>query len=322
MDKIVQIYDKRVLLLDNSIEEETLPDPDLSDVWVVNHHSPSKVKVFLKKIIRSENLKVYLKPVFLQREFKKGYEYFRENLYIEELCDGYIENMQMQEKVQLLDRVNYFVQKYAENRGHKQLSGDKAILQSSFDYYYTRQKSIIPLKSRNSLSGYTHPRIEAHFFSIENACKYSRVLLKGAFSENLLDREFIDTLHLCHHCGGGFLNYRQICPKCKSQNLKMIPLIHHFRCAYIGPKTGFLYKDQLICPKCSSLLLNPGVDYDSPGSTFICKNTSCNNQFQRPPILVSCVDCETNQSPHELVVRKVYKYSFTEKGLQHFLSLD
>ncbi|WP_025069663.1 hypothetical protein [Bacteroides propionicifaciens] len=194
MDKIVQIYDKRVLLLDNSIEEETLPDPDLSDVWVVNHHSPSKVKVFLKKIIRSENLKVYLKPVFLQREFKKGYEYFRENLYIEELCDGYIENMQMQEKVQLLDRVNYFVQKYAENRGHKQLSGDEAILQSSFDYYYTRQKSIIPLKSRNSLSGYTHPRIEAHFFRSKMPTN-----IRGFCSKELSPKTFW-TENLSTHC--------------------------------------------------------------------------------------------------------------------------
>lgn len=322
MDEIVQMYDKKILLLDHSVEEGVIPDPDLADIWVINHSAPSKVKAFLRKTIRSKDLSVYLKPIFLQKEFEKGYEYVHENLYIEELCDGYIENLQILEKIQLVDRVSYFLLKYRTIREQRCLSEDESVLQACFDYYCTRQKQIVPVRSHASLSGYTHPRVEAHFLSIEDGDKYSRVLLRNAFYDNLLTREYLDTLHLCHHCGGGFLNYREICPKCKSHNLRVIPLIHHFRCAYIGPKSDFLYKDELICPKCSSRLYNLGVDYDHPGYAFICKEEHCGNQFQHPPILVSCVECNTDQSPDQLVVRKVYKYSFTEKGLQHFLSLD
>lgn len=322
MDEIVQIYDKKILLLEDSIENGVIPDPDLADIWVVNHSAPSKVKSFLRKTIRSKDLRIYLKPIFLQKKFEKGYEYIYENLYIEELCDGYIENLQILEKIQLIDRVSCFISRYAKIRDLNNLNEDDFVLQSCFDYYYTRQKQIAPIRTHNSLSGYAYPRLEGHFLSIEDSYKYSRVLLKNAFTENLLSRDYVDTKHLCHKCGGGFLNYREICPKCKSHNLQLIPLIHHFRCAYIGPKSDFLYKDQLICPKCSSLLLNLGVDYDNPGFTFICKNENCGNQFQHPPILVSCVECETDQSPDQLIVRKVYKYSFTEKGLQYFLSLD
>lgn len=322
MDEIVQIYDLKILLLNHSIEEGVIPDPDLADVWMVNHPEPSKVKSFLRKTIRSKYLKIYLKPIFLQKEFKKGYEYLHENLYIEELSDGYIENLQILEKIQLVDRVNTYISKYLSIRSQHKYGENEAILQACFDYYYTRRKQIVPIRSHTSVSGYSYPRLEAHFLTIEDAYKYSRVLLKNAFLDHLLDRHYVDTKHLCHRCGGGFLNYREICPKCKSHNLQMAPLIHHFRCAYIGPKSDFLYRDQLICPKCSSVLHNLGVDYDHPGFTFICKEENCGNQFQHPPILVSCVECNTDQSPDQLVVRKVYKYSFTEKGLQYFLSLD
>ena len=319
MDELIQIYDRNILLLDNYIEKGIIPDPDLADVWVINHPDPSKVKAFLRKTIRSKDLRVYLKPIFLKKEFEKGYEYLHENLYIKELCDGYIANLQIFDKIQLIDRISHFVSKYANARNQSTLNQEDFILQVSFDYYYTRQKQIVPIRSHVSLSGYIHPRIEAHFLSIDDGDKYSRLLLREAYYENLLTRDYIDTLHLCHRCGGGFLNYREVCPKCKSHNLRVMPLIHHFRCAYIGPKDDFMYKDQMICPKCSSLLLNLGVDYDQPGFTFVCKEENCKHEFQHPPILASCVECNTDQSPDQLIVRKVYKYSFTEKGVQHFL---
>lgn len=322
MDEIVQIYNCKVLLLNKAIEDEVIPNPEIADIWVVNHNITSKVKRFLRKVICSPDIRVYLKPIFLQREFEKEYEYVYENLYIEELSDGYIENLQILEKLQLVDRVNAFVTKYTDGRNRNNLSDIDTILQSIFDFYYTRKCPITPIRSHNTLSGYAYPRLEAHFTSIEDAYRYSRVLLQEAYLDNLLSREYVDTKHLCRKCGGGFLNYREICPKCKSHNLKVIPLIHHFRCAYIGPRSDFMYRDQMICPKCSSILHNLGVDYDSPGVTFVCKNEHCNNSFQHPPILVSCVDCNTDQYPDDLIVRKVYKYSFTEKGLQRFLSLN
>lgn len=71
MDEIVQIYDLKILLLNHSIEEGVIPDPDLADVWMVNHPEPSKVKSFLRKTIRSKYLKIYLKPIFYRKNSKK-----------------------------------------------------------------------------------------------------------------------------------------------------------------------------------------------------------------------------------------------------------
>ena len=59
LDSIIEIHGKKVLLLEYAIVNNILPDPNLADVWVVNHNDPKLVKRFLLKIIRSEDIKIY-----------------------------------------------------------------------------------------------------------------------------------------------------------------------------------------------------------------------------------------------------------------------
>lgn len=318
-DTVIEIHGKKVLLLEHAVEHDVLPDPCSTDIWVINHSDEWLVRRFLRRVVRSKNIKIYLKPVFLQKEFKKFYT--TKDNHLKLLCDGYIKGLDILEKIPLIEQVASFVNRYADKRNNEDFTENNFFIQKTFDYYYTRKKRITPVLKHKSLTGYSYPRIETYFYNNREAFINSRMLLQEAFANNWLSRHYIDTGHLCHNCSSGFLNYREICPKCSNHNLKASSIIHHFRCAYVGVEKDFVFKDKLVCPKCSSELRNLGVDYDKPGKIFNCKSKKCQHEFQDAPVGVHCVDCGTEQAPHELVVRKIYEYEITAQGMQIGLHL-
>lgn len=319
-DHLIEIHGKKVLLLHAAIEQESLPDPCLSDVWVVNHDNEALVKKFLKRVIRSKNLKVYLKPIFLQKEFEKYY--YIKDYNLKHLCDGYIKGLSIIDKLPSIVLIDTFVAKLGNQRNIKDFTKNNFLIQKTFDYYYTRKKTIKPVLNHLSLTGYSYPRIEAYFSNTRDAYVVSRLLLQEAYTGGWLNRKYIDTSHLCCKCSSGFLNYREICPKCGKHNLRATHVIHHFRCAYVGTEKDFNFKNKLVCPKCSSELRNIGVDYDRPGKIFTCRSEQCNHEFQDPPVGVNCINCNTEQSPTELLVRKIYEYNITGLGIEKGLLLE
>lgn len=318
-DKLLEINGMNVLLLDNYIENDILPDQDLADIWIVNNINEGLVKKFLRKKIRSKDINIYLKPIFLQKELKKFY--FNKNNNLKYLSDGYIKSLDFIDKLPFIEIVFSYISKYQHERNFNEVKEKEFLFKRFFDHYYTRAKKIKPILNHKSLTGYCYPFIEAYFRNTKDAFVISRNMLNEAFYEGWIRRNYIDTSHLCSKCNSGFLNYREVCPKCNDHNLTAENIIHHFRCAYVGVERDFVYNNKLICPKCSSELKNIGVDYDKPGNIFTCKNKKCNNEFQDAPIGVFCVDCSTKQNPSDLIVRKIYEYEITTLGLKVGLSI-
>ena len=317
LDNIIEIHGKKVVLLEHAITNNLLPDPSLADVWVINHNDPKLVKRFLYKIIRSEDIRINLKPIFLQKELKKVYSLSSDLL--KSLSDGYIKWLNFIDKIPYIETINNFIEKNQYKYDNFDKTSDEFYTFKILNYYYTRKKNIVPIINRKSLTGYSYTRIEAFFENKNDAYTKSRMLLREAFLGGSLARNYVDTSHLCKNCHSGFLNFREICPKCTNHNLKVRNLIHHFRCAYVGIDKDFVLKDKLACPKCSSELKNLGVDYDKPGKIFLCKNKKCNHEFQDAPVGVHCVDCKTEQSPDELIVKKIYAYELTNLGYQQVI---
>lgn len=313
-DTVIEIHGKRILLLEHAVAQDVLPDPFQADAWVINHSDEWKVRRFLRSIIHSKNIHIYLKPVFLQKELKDFY--VKRDYHLKHLSDGYIKDLNILEKVSFIEHVNTYQERYAAKRNFSDFSPNSFYIQKTFDYYYTRKKRITPVLNHKSLTGYSYPRIETYFPNTRDAFVTSRMLLQEAYSNNWLSRNYVDTSHICHNCSSGFLNYREVCPKCSNHNLRANNILHHFRCAYVGVEKDFIYKDKLVCPKCSSELKNLGVDYDRPGKLFSCKNKKCLHEFQDAPIGVNCIDCNTEQAPHDLVVRKIYEYEITAHGMK------
>lgn len=317
IDNIVNIHGKKVLFLETAIATGILPDPNSADIWVVNHNDPKLVKKFLYKIILSNDFKTYLKPIFLQKEFKKLYLHHVDIL--KNLSDGYIKGFNLIDKLLYVETINNYIEVNVDKYENFDKDSNEFFSIKILDYYYSRKKTIKPVINRKSLTGYYYPRIEGLFFNKKEAYSRSRIILKDLFLKGLLVRDYVDTTHLCKNCDSGFLNFREICPKCSDHNLRARNIIHHFRCAYVGSEKDFVVKDKFICPKCASELKNIGVDYDKPGKIFICKNKKCNHEFQDAPIGVHCIDCRTEQTPEELAVKKIYQYELTNLGIQYLL---
>ncbi|RMZ60304.1 hypothetical protein D1632_05025 [Chryseobacterium nematophagum] len=318
-ERIINIKDFTVLLLEDSIENNILPEAISADIWIVNHKSAWHVLRFLKKIIRSSDPRIYLKPVFLQREFKSFYKFNRE-YNLKQLCDGYIENLDISKNIIGIQHIFDFISELKKRSGSLYENNNEHFCRIAY-YCYSRQKDIKIFESHDSLTGYSYPRLEAHFSDRNEAYLKGRRILREAHKNNFLKREYVDTTHICKKCNSGFLIYRESCPSCGGHDLQVRSLIHHFRCAYVGPEDEFRKENHLSCPKCSAQLRNLAVDYDKPGKIFYCKNEKCGKEFQKPLIAVHCVNCSTEQMPYELKIEKVYQYELTSEAINEIINI-
>jgi hypothetical protein len=304
----------RAQLLDECIDRNEIPDADSADIWIINNEKAWEVRKFLISVIRHPDPKIFLKPIFLQKDLKKLYKEYK-NYNLKYLCDGYIQNINIQNKIPYISFILNSIKKL-----NAVVLKEDDLLKKNILYYYSRNKNIEFYESSDALSGYSYPRIEACYDGTIDAYANGRSLLYIGYKNDLLHRNYADTSHICHKCNSGFLNYREECPKCREHNLQVRVLIHHFRCAHVATEQNFVRGDKLVCPKCSMELKNLGVDYDKPGKIFYCLNETCGNEFQKPLIGVHCINCKTEQTPSELNVEKIYTYELTQKAINEIFN--
>ncbi len=186
----------------------------------------------------------------------------------------------------------------------------EAALVKTLQFLYTRNVPLLPFRDRSAAIGYTFPFLSNLIKAGENHLLLD-VLKKGE-EEGWLDPVIIDRVNLCKDCYGGYLNFRESCTKCHSIDLKSIEMIHHFRCAYIGPASDFEKNDKLICPKCDKELRHIGIDYDKPSEVNQCNN--CGHQSQESTMKALCVDCGTENELQYLQTRAISQFQLTAFG--------
>ncbi|GEM_PF-2846010 len=176
-------------------------------------------------------------------------------------------------------------------------------------YLITRNTKIKPIIHIDAFKGYSYPQVEP-FVSGD---VFS--LLASMEVDNLLSGEFVDRIHLCPFCGAAHLNFREVCPKCKSANIHIEDTIHHFRCGYVGPESDFKIPgtDDLVCPKCRKELKHIGVDYDKPSQLYVCDN--CGNIFEEPVTEATCLNCKQTFNSDSVALLDIKKYSLTSYGI-------
>lgn len=297
-------------LLQNCVETVTLPNPEDADLWIINTDRYESIKNFLYAVINSEDPSVFLKPVFLNKNIKKKIAKHH-HTELKNLCDGYTDNLDVHNK---LAAIHYIINYTKPLQGKENTVTVSDVLMKTLLYYSSRNRDIVITENAQSLTGYVYPRLEAYVSDLGSPFKRTHELLSAGMKKGFLKRQYVDTLHLCNKCSSGFLNYREECPSCKGHNLQVRSLIHHYRCAFVGSEDLFKKGDQLQCPKCSTMLVNVGVDYDRPGKVYRCKAPSCAQEFQKPEIGVRCINCKKEQSPFDLKVEKIYNYALTQEA--------
>ena len=128
----------------------------------------------------------------------------------------------------------------------------------------------------------------------------------------LFKRKFFDRFYVCRRCDSTRMHVREECAKCRSADLVEEPYLHHFKCAYQGPESGFRHGDMLVCPKCRRELLNFGYDYDRPGTMIVCR--VCGHGASEPAIGFVCIDCAAGTDAEASPTRDVFSYELTEQG--------
>lgn len=129
-----------------------------------------------------------------------------------------------------------------------------------------------------------------------------------------LEKSFADKLTVCPVCDSHHVNAREVCVSCNSPQIQEIPLIHHFRCGYVGAIDLFERDDKGArrCPKCEGKLEHLGTDHDLPGSNYNCLN--CNASFQAPDVEALCLSCQKRSLGVDLLKRDVYMYRISSLG--------
>jgi len=127
----------------------------------------------------------------------------------------------------------------------------------------------------------------------------------------------------CPKCNAIQVYSSYICPKCKTTDVKLVELIEHPFCGYIGIKEKYISKPFLVCPNCNTNLSlieiepskdNPKKDYKVIGSSFECKN--CRNKFDRPNIIHICQMCGKVFNYRTAVYKKLHDYEIPEQVIK------
>ncbi|MEM1122675.1 MAG: hypothetical protein AAGJ18_19685 [Bacteroidota bacterium] len=267
----------------------------------------------LRKIRMSQRPEIYLLPIFLQ----SGTIFHQLAKHVDGIYDpGKIQ--QIREKSEEINQIA------ATFTSQLPQSDEKArIWVKTAQFLRSRKmKTLAPIPTRTSNIGYTYPFVGTLFHANEQIKLLQ--YLTDSLDFGLFEGKIVDKINLCKSCQGSYLNFRDVCPKCGSIDLRSEPIIHHFRCAHVAPESDFVRDYDLVCPKCDKTLRHIGIDYDKP-SEVVCCNT-CNHTTQDPIMEASCVDCGSTTSIDQIVSKDIYHFDLTIKGegitQQEFLEVD
>ena len=246
--------------------------------------------------------KVYLKPVYLVKCGVIPDELYYDKVFDESVAMADYDVSVFKNFVHHAEMINNAIAKLPDT--DKPVDNYFAI--KVLRYMYTRKCELIPFRSSVSYLGYTYPCID--FF--QEKVDHKQILLLEFLEEHqLVEEEFVDSRFSCVNCSSGFIHFKEICPKCGSSNIRSSEMIHHFRCAYVGPVEDFKKGDKLVCPKCKRTLKLIGNDYEKPSCMHKCQD--CHAVFQEPDIKTICFNCGQESIPDNLHQIEINRYSLS-----------
>ncbi|MBN1141325.1 MAG: hypothetical protein JXB25_05965 [Deltaproteobacteria bacterium] len=191
----------------------------------------------------------------------------------------------------------------------KDWSSDTHVAFKILRHLFVRNMDLKPVRTAQMRSGFIYPQISCYPGAGDQGLWG---ILDTMKSQGLLSSYFFDKSYFCSRCGCAFLSFREVCSHCGSVNLFQEDLIHHFRCAYVGPQAEYRHGAKLSCPKCDKDLKHIGVDYDKPSTVYRCND--CGNTCQDADILSWCYHCGKQSLPEEMNQRVIHGYTLTALG--------
>lgn len=298
---------KKIHLPDNfhhiSINEILENVPEDGEAYAVSTPTPWQAYKVLSAIRKSPIKKTYLSPVYFityseQKNVTDSNSGMFDSIFFSPGLTDYIAYKIYENSAPLVKRIRELPE-----------STDINISLKILKFMQVRDKHILPEMTAENLYGYIYSSIKI-FFNKDDSGFYQ--ILEFLESNHLIAGKFYDIAHFCSNCGSAFLNFREICPECSSPNIKTEDLIHHFKCAHVGPETEFIQEDLMVCPKCKDTLRHIGVDFDKPSIIFTCRE--CGSIFQEPDTDSKCYNCQITNYPENQDKKIIKEYSITSLG--------
>lgn len=275
------------------------------DVILINLTEERLIHFCIREIRTHVNPEIYLKPVFVISVSEYS------DVVITRLCDGFIPSINHLDLIE--PKIVDLLSKTGRINHPKIDSFESHMMNRTLGYLFSRgRKTLEAVPYFHSGIGYYFPEISINFDHRDEFKVLS--ILKQAEDEGLFHSDFLQRVYLCVNCNGGYLNYREVCPKCQSSNSATQDLVHHFPCAYVGPMSDFsnAIDDQLNCPKCNKTLRHIGVDYDKPSVLYTCNN--CHHKYQDYYTKAKCLTCNNENDIEHLTPFSINNYTVTKKG--------
>ncbi|OSY87662.1 hypothetical protein WH52_09495 [Tenacibaculum holothuriorum] len=281
----------------NELEHEQL---EYLDGFIIDTESVEFAREIIHQIRNNDFVAIALLPIFISstHQLPKNIEIHADGVVSIELIGTYTQRITSIKK-----RINNL-------QAPKKATHQDFLKYKTLAYCYTRNTTLSPITSRQSIIGYEFPFISLLF-------KQTAIISLLKTFEELTQQKFLsftlqDYVHLCKSCSSNYINFRECCPKCDSIDIKAHDMIHHFVCAHVAPEKDFKTEDGLECPKCDKQLRHIGIDYDKPSTIYSCN--TCNHEFQNSNMKALCIDCSTEHELDELLEKSIGNYSLTQKG--------
>lgn len=180
--------------------------------------------------------------------------------------------------------------------------------------YLRENKEIEPVFDTQSPKLYRYPIID-----VLNSTREESSWISSLVSKDLITyTKLVDRVRLCTKCNDAHLYFVDLCPKCKSVDIKEEKILHCFACGYVEKEVLFRTDSGLRCPKCQTNLRLIGVDYDLPAAQNSCH--ACSHIFEEPAVVAKCTACGSSNDPDKLNVFEVHNIQSTLLGREYLLS--
>ncbi len=272
--------------------------------WLVDMKNEAEGRKLIQKLRQHASPHVYLRPVVIYNANETT------RLEIINSVDGKLatsisDNQELASLTINFEPVNQWI----DNIPDAVTPADTNIAFRVLRLIASRDKELAPITTVHSIYGYIYPLLSPLFVENDNSVFKT---LEFLHDQHLLISRFVCNSHCCGYCESAFLNFRETCPYCGTDDIVIEQLVHHFKCAYIGEISTFKQDNTLVCPKCDKELRHIGVDYDKPSVVYKCHQ--CNHDFQEPSVTTTCYNCGHSNDPEQQVIRKVQAYGVSAIG--------
>jgi predicted RNA-binding Zn-ribbon protein involved in translation (DUF1610 family) len=138
-------------------------------------------------------------------------------------------------------------------------------------------------------------------------------LLSRMVSSGVLVSDTVDQTIRCPECGSRQISTRYKCAKCYSVNITRSFLYEHLKCGKVAGDEVFRKGEQLICPKCQTVLNNFGIEYRVVGAWYKCQD--CGESFNVPAHSHFCRPNRHQFNPERVRLSPIFQYRLNPNNL-------